>query len=114
MDPTVCPRAIRPALRFRIPGVETLPLVDDAELEAAALAADPEVVVPDDAIPFDEWRGTPAPGALPTWYMPTPMAPRALRGWRRLAARVSSTLLVLSFLTITAAGLCNTYGDLHL
>jgi len=24
------------------------------------------------------------------------------------------TLLVVSFLTITAAGLCNTYGDLHL
>jgi hypothetical protein len=94
--------------------VETFPLIDDAELEAAALAADPEAVVPDGAIPFDEWSGTSAPAALPTWYMATPMAPRVLHGWRRLIARVSSTLLVLSFLTITAAGLCNTYGDLHL
>ncbi len=94
--------------------METLHQVDDAELEAAALAADPATVVPDDAIPFDEWNGTRVTGALPTWYMATPMAPRALSGWRRLVARLSSTLLVLSFLTITAAGLCNTYGDLHL
>jgi hypothetical protein len=28
--------------------------------------------------------------------------------------RMSSAMLVLSFLTIAAAGLCNTYGDLHL
>ena len=94
--------------------METLPLVDDAELEAAALAADPEVMVPDDSMLFDEWSGTSVRAALPTWYMATPMAPRALRGWRRLVARLSSTPLVLSFLTITAAGLCNTYGDLHL
>ena len=47
-------------------------------------AADPETVVPDDAIPFDEWTGTPVTGALPTWYMAAPMAPRALSGWRRL------------------------------
>jgi len=94
--------------------VGTLDQVDDLELEAAALAADPETVVPDDAVPFDQWNGTPVTSALPSWYMATPMAPRALTGWRRPVARLSSTLLVLSFLTITAAGLCNTYGDLHL
>ena len=94
--------------------METLHQVDDAELEAAALAADSEALVPDDAIPFDAWIGTRVAGALPSWYMATPVAPRALSGWRRIVARLSSTLLVLSFLTITAAGLCNTYGDLHL
>ena len=94
--------------------MDTSLLLEDDELEAAALAADPDAVVPDDAIPFADWNGTRVTGALPAWYMATPMAPRTLRGWRRLVARLSSTLLVLSFLTITAAGLCNTYGDLHL
>ena len=94
--------------------MDTSLLLEDDELEAAALAADPDAVVPDDAIPFAGWNGTRVAGALPAWYMATPMAPRALGGWRRLVARLSSTLLVLSFLTITAAGLCNTYGDLHL
>jgi hypothetical protein len=46
--------------------------------------------------------------------MPAPIGPSRLHGWRRLVVRMSSALLVLSFLTITAAGLCNTYGDLHL
>jgi hypothetical protein len=46
--------------------------------------------------------------------MPAPIGPPALRGWHRLVVRMSASLLVLSFLTITAAGLCNTYGDLHL
>ena len=89
-------------------------LDDDSDLCAAALAADPDTVVPDDAIPFDAWTEASTAGALPGWYMPAPIGPPALRGWRRLVVRMSSAMLVLSFLTITAAGLCNTYGDLHL
>jgi hypothetical protein len=86
----------------------------DSDLCAAALAADPDTVVPNDAIPFAAWVTASASGALPGWYMPAPLGPPALRGWRRLVVRMSSAMLVLSFLTITAAGLCNTYGDLHL
>lgn len=89
-------------------------VVNDAELCAAALAADPDTVVPDDAIPFEAWAATETRGALPGWYMPAPIGPSSLHGWRRFVVRMSSALLVLSFLTITAAGLCNTYGDLHL
>jgi hypothetical protein len=87
---------------------------DDSDLCAAALAADPDAEVPDDAIPFEGWAAASTSGALPDWYMPSPIGPPALRGWRRLVVRMSSAILVLSFLTITAAGLCNTYGDLHL
>jgi hypothetical protein len=43
--------------------------------------------------------------------MPAPMGPASpLRGWRRGVV----LLVVASFLVITAAGLCNTYGQLHL
>ncbi|HEY3670804.1 MAG TPA: hypothetical protein VGN51_07715 [Acidimicrobiia bacterium] len=89
-------------------------LDDDSDLCAAALAADPDTVVPDDAIPFEAWATASTSGALPGWYMPAPIGSPRLRGWRRLVVRMSSAMLVLSFLTITAAGLCNTYGDLHL
>jgi len=89
-------------------------LDEDSALCAAALAADPDTVVPDDAVPFDAWAAAAESGALPGWYMPAPIGPPALRGWRRLVVKLSSTMLVLAFLTITAAGLCNTYGDLHL
>ncbi len=95
--------------------MDSLLLVDeDADLCAEALAADPEAVVPDDAVPFEAWTATAASRALPGWYMPAPIGPPRLRGWRRFVVRMSSAMLVLSFLTITAAGLCNTYGDLHL
>lgn len=89
-------------------------LLDDSELCAAALAADPDSPVPDDAIPFGAWATASTSGPLPGWYMPARIGRPALRGWRRLVVTVSSAMLVLSFLTITAAGLCNTYGDLHL
>jgi hypothetical protein len=89
-------------------------LLHDDELCAEALAADPDSVVPDDAVPFAAWASPETRGALPGWYMPAPIGPPALHGWRRLVVRMSSSLLVLAFLTITAAGLCNTYGDLHL
>jgi hypothetical protein len=89
-------------------------MLDDRELCAEALAADPDSVVPDDAVPLATWATPAARAALPGWYMPAPIGPPALRGWHRLVVRMSASLLVLSFLTITAAGLCNTYGDLHL
>jgi hypothetical protein len=50
------------------------------------------------------------PGLLPDWYMPAPGGPRHVTGWRRTVIVV----VILSFLLITAAGLCNTYGDLGL
>jgi hypothetical protein len=95
-------------------GMDSLLLVDDDVLSAEAMAADPDAVVPDDAIPFDAWTATSGAGRLPSWYMPAPIGPPALHGWRRFVVRMSSAMLVLSFLTITCAGLCNTYGDLHL
>jgi hypothetical protein len=86
------------------------PEVSDHELTALALAADPETLIDDDAEPLaDVLRGE-VPRLLPDWYMPAPMGgARPLRGWRRQVV----VLVILSFLTITAAGLCNTYGQLH-
>lgn len=82
-------------------------VVDDAELEAEALAAAPVDEVPDDAV---SWWDVVAPndlGLLPTWYMPTaPAGARRLVGWKRTLAWA----LVLMFLAINAAGLCSTYG----
>ena len=57
---------------------------DDDELAALALAADPDQPVDADAVPFV--AGSTAPGLLPAWYMPAPMA--AAGGTvRRVAAR---------------------------
>ena len=85
--------------------------VPDDELCAAALAADPDTPVADDAICL--WALT-GPGAqpLPEWYMPAPMG-GSLHGWRRQLARVNIALIIMSF-AINAYGLCNTYGQLHL
>jgi hypothetical protein len=86
-----------------------------AELEAAALAADPDAVVPDDAASFDEVVGLGAAGSLasvllPSWYMPTLVGgPGRLRGWRRVVGLV----VVLAFLLIVISGLCSTYGHLE-
>ena len=51
---------------------------------------------------------------LPSWYMPAPIGPRAVHGWRRVLLRGNVGLVIAAFLTITAAGLCNTYGQIHL
>jgi hypothetical protein len=88
--------------------------IDDDQLAAEALAADPEAVVPPDAVPLSILTGDPDRQALPSWYMPAPMAAPRVRGWRRVLLRVNVALIISAFLTITAAGLCNTYGDLHL
>jgi hypothetical protein len=88
--------------------------VSDDELCALALAADPETAVPDDAVCLWDVTGSGVVQVLPEWYMPSPMpGPRKLTGWRRNLARVNVGLIIVSFLTINAAGLCNTYGQLH-
>jgi len=80
----------------------------DDDLVREALAAGP-VDQPDaDAVPFAETMGEPP--LLPDWYMPAPGGPRHFTGWRRTVV----VLVILTFLLITAAGLCNTYGDLSL
>jgi hypothetical protein len=38
----------------------------------------------------------------------------ALGGWRRRVVRWNVALIIASFVVINAAGLCNTYGQLHL
>lgn len=85
------------------------------ELCALALAADPDTAVDDDAVSVWAATGIAASAPLPEWYMPTSVGGVArLCGWRRRAAGVTVALVSSSFLAITAAGLCNTYGQIHL
>lgn len=81
--------------------------IDDDELLAQALAADPDLVLDDDAVTFDEMTGEDDFELLPEWYMPQP-GPRAsiIGGWRRriVLAVVGSIVLV------DAAGFCVIYG----
>jgi len=80
--------------------------VDDDELAALAMAADPDTEVGDDAVPLVDSTGTPL-GDLPGWYMPPAMArSRLLTGWRRRVV----LWVVASFVLINAYGLCSTYG----
>ena len=74
----------------------------DDELAAEALAADPDVVVPDDAVPFARPAGE---GLLPEWYMPAAGTGRRTRG--RAVVVVG---LIVSLIVVNAAGLCVTYG----
>jgi hypothetical protein len=87
-------------------------VISDEELAAEALAADPDQMVPDDAVPL--WVALAdgdEPALLPDWYMPAPGAGTTARpGWRR---RVGVGLVV-SFVLINAAGLCSTYGSVVL
>ncbi|MGH9025426.1 MAG: hypothetical protein ACRDWD_04820 [Acidimicrobiia bacterium] len=83
--------------------------IDDDELSALALAADPDTPVAEDAVCLWELTGTDAKSLLPEWYMPTAVGGgRLLHGWRRRIV----FLVIAAFLTITAYGLCNTYGQL--
>ena len=86
----------------------------DAELVAAALAADPEAPVPPDAVSLWTLTDPGTTAVLPDWYMRPPMRARRLTGWRRHLVRWNVALIIASFLAINAAGLCNTYGQLHL
>ena len=90
---------------------DTEQALSDEELAALALAADPDAGVAADAIPLDELleSDTASPGGdlLPGWYMPPPMGrSRLLQGWRRGTVFV----IIVSFILITAYGLCSTYG----
>ena len=86
---------------------EVAPIIDDDELTALALAADPDAPVDDDARPLTEAG---ADGLLPAWYMPAPTTRRRLTGWRRRVALLS----ISSFIAINAYGLCSTYGSVGL
>jgi len=81
----------------------------DEELTALALAADPDTPLDDDAVSLWELTGDRPEQRLPEWYMPSPMGGRLLGGWRRRVI----ILVIVSFLTIDAYGLCNTYGWVH-
>ncbi|MGH8983792.1 MAG: hypothetical protein ACRDY6_07945 [Acidimicrobiia bacterium] len=82
------------------------PPVTDEELTALALAADRDAVADDDAVClYDTLEDT--AGLLPAWYMPSARGGTArLTGWRRNVALST----IVSFLTLTAYGLCATYG----
>jgi len=94
--------------------MQRTPMVDDAELCDEALAADPEVGVAPDAVSFWDLTGAAPESRLPEWYMPAPMRAPKLTGWRRHLVRANVALIVASFVAINCAGLCNTYGQLHL
>lgn len=78
----------------------------EAELTELALAADPDAPMSDDAVPLSVYLSQ-APGLLPSWYMPSPMA-RPGKGWRIPVVLV----IVAAFVIIEAFGLCSTFGQL--
>lgn len=101
-------------LRLENVVAEGLELFTDDELAEMALAADQDAPVGCDAIPISEILGPDAESPLPNWYMPAPICARRLAGWRGRLWRCSAISVIASFVTITAYGLCNTYGQLHL
>jgi hypothetical protein len=87
---------------------EELDAVDEDELTALALAADPDAPLSPDAVSL--WDLEPRDARLlPDWYMPAPMSGhRRLTPWQRRVA----WLVVASFVLIDAYGLCSTYGSI--
>ena len=76
--------------------------ITDEELEAEALAADPDTPIHDDAEPFG---GDVPAGLLPEWYMP------ATGPIRRTTPRMVAVVgLIVSLVVVNGAGLCVTYG----
>ena len=93
---------------------EALDHLSEDELCALALAADPDAALDVDAVCLWDWIDTGGIHPLPEWYMPAPLpGPRRLAGWRRRLVRLNVGLIIVSFVTINAFGLCNTYGQLH-
>jgi hypothetical protein len=80
--------------------------VTDLELEALALAADPDTAVAPDALCLWDLAGWERADLLPTWYMPAPMRGASAPTWQRWLIG----LIVASFLLIDGFGLCSTYG----
>lgn len=76
--------------------------ITDEELEAEALAADPDAPIDDDAEPFS---GAPDGGLLPEWYMPIDGPVRRTR-----LRRIVVIGIIVSLLVVNGAGLCVTYG----
>lgn len=82
--------------------------VSDDELEALAMAADPDSPLDPDAVPFSVATEE-ADGLLPDWYMPVASSPVRSKG-RRMMARG----IVLALIVINGAGLCVTSGFVEL
>ena len=76
--------------------------ISDDELEALALAADPEQPLDPDAVPMAPAQGMSS--QLPEWYMPPTSSVRGK------ARRVLLGALVVVLVVISGAGLCVTYG----
>jgi len=80
--------------------------LDEVELTALALAADPDAPLAADAVPIDRYLAQ-LPVLLPDWYMPMAMA-RPGNRWRSAVVLA----IVAAFLIIEALGLCSTFGQL--
>jgi hypothetical protein len=79
------------------------PEISDEELTALALAADPDTIVPDDAVPFGD-NDSASFALLPAWYMPAP-------GIRRSRGRAAVMFaFAISLVVINIGGFCVTYG----
>ena len=78
--------------------------IDDDELAALAMAADPDQTVASNAIPIALPTAAMS-DLLPEWYMPAPMSSGRGRARRMVLAAVAVALVV-----INGVGLCVTYG----
>ncbi len=78
--------------------------ISDAELAELAMAADPDVLVEEDAVPLRS-LGADDSSLLPEWYMPV-VQRRASSDWRAAVAVSIAVGLVL----INAFAICVTYG----
>ena len=85
------------------------PDLDDDELAALALAADPDAPIDPDAVPFGPC-GSDAE-LLPAWYMPPALAtPSLASGATRRRRRWVVGLVVGALVVVNGFGLCVTYG----
>jgi hypothetical protein len=83
--------------------------ISDEELAAEALAADPDLALDDDALPFHATGDEDGFALLPAWYMPAAGRPRHAR-----VAAIVVLLIVGSLLLAEAFGLCLTNGRIEL
>jgi hypothetical protein len=83
--------------------------ITDEELAAEALAADPDLVLDGDAVPFGGDAGANGLALLPAWYMPAAGRPRHAR-----VAAIVVLVIVGSLLLAEAFGLCLTNGRIEL